>query len=141
MTPHLPFADLRCPPQAKPEISRFPNEKPLHMPGSSTTPGRIGARIGAPIRVAFRVVERVGTQRNLVIAAQWLACACPCRRFAIFLAEDNARLGDDADCYSFIVADLHRLLFAGFSGAPTIKVRLSVNLDEVRQAKLASSSR
>ena len=29
-----------------------------------------------------------------------------------------ARLGADAVCYSFIVADFHRLLLAGFAGAP-----------------------
>jgi hypothetical protein len=90
------------------------------MPGSATTPGRAKARVDAPACVAFRVVERVGTQRNPVFAAQWLACACPCRRFADILANIAARLGVDADRYSFIVADLHRLLFAGFSGAPTI---------------------
>src|SRR5438034_9698796 len=36
------------------EISRFPRKERLHMPGSSTTPGRPGARDGAPVRVAFR---------------------------------------------------------------------------------------
>ena len=41
-----------------------------------------------------------------------------------FLAEAAARLGGDADRYSFIVADLHRLLFAGFTGAPSIRMRL-----------------
>ena len=49
--------------------------------------------------------------------AQWLAYAFPCRRFAVTLADDRARLRVDADRYSFIVSDLHRLLLAGFSGA------------------------
>ncbi|MGA3064525.1 MAG: hypothetical protein ABSD90_15080, partial [Methylocystis sp.] len=36
------------------------------------------------------------------------------RRFAVILADANARLGANADCYSFIAVDLHHLLFAGF---------------------------
>ena len=32
------------------------------MPGSPTTPGRPGARDGAPVRVAFRVANSVGTR-------------------------------------------------------------------------------
>ena len=45
--------------------------------------------------------------------AQWLACTIPCRRFAADLTADTARLGADVDRYSFIAADLHRLLSAG----------------------------
>ena len=82
------------------------------MPGSSTTPGRPGARADAPVRVAFRIRNSVGT-RDKSFAAQWLACALPCRRFAAVLADDRARLGADVVRYSFIVADLHRLLLAG----------------------------
>src|SRR4051812_3489882 len=47
-------------------------------------------------------------------AAQWLAYALPYRRVADILAGANARLGADADRYSFTVVDLHLLLFAGF---------------------------
>ena len=32
------------------------------MPGSLTTPGRLGARDDAPVRVAFRDVNGVGTR-------------------------------------------------------------------------------
>ena len=46
--------------------------------------------------------------------AQWLAYALPCRRFADTLTNARARLGADVDRYSFIVVDLHHLLFAGF---------------------------
>ena len=67
------------------------------MPGSSTTLGRTGARVHAPVRIAFRVVERVGTQCYPVFAAQWLACACPYRRFTVTLADASARLGVDVD--------------------------------------------
>src|SRR6516162_485475 len=63
------------------------------MPGSPTTPGRPGTRARAPLRVAFRDLNRVGTRDLTSFAAQWLACALPCRRFAVTLAGANARLG------------------------------------------------
>ena len=63
------------------------------MPGSPTTPGRPGTRARAPVRVAFRDLNRVGTRNKTSFAAQWLACALPCRRFAVTLAGANARLG------------------------------------------------
>ena len=84
------------------------------MPGSWTTPGRAGARANASVRVAFHAFEHVGTQVTQVFAAQWLACALPCRRFAGALTDACARLGADADRYSFTVEDFHLLLFAGF---------------------------
>ena len=83
------------------------------MPGSSTTPGRLGARVHAPIRVAFRIRNGVGTRDNNLCEAQWLACEFPYRRFAAALTSDRARLGADVVSYSFIVSDLHRLLVAG----------------------------
>lgn len=83
------------------------------MPGSPTTPGRAGARDCAPARVTFRPVNGVGARDNLTFAAQWLAYALPCRRFADALTGGSARLGADVDRYSFIVSDLHRLLLAG----------------------------
>ncbi len=83
------------------------------MPGSSTTPGRLGARVHAPIRVAFRIRNGVGTRDNNLCEAQWLACAFPYRRFAAVLTDDSARLGVDVVSYSFTVSDLHRLLVAG----------------------------
>src|SRR5580700_10241492 len=46
--------------------------------------------------VAFRYLYSVGT-RDIPIAAQWLACAIPYRRFAAGLAANDARLGADAD--------------------------------------------
>jgi len=49
---------------------------------SKTTPGRLGARVIAPIRVAFRHRNDVGTQDEGTFAAQWLAYALPCQRFA-----------------------------------------------------------
>jgi hypothetical protein len=79
-----------------------------------TTPGRAGARNNASVHVAFRETEHVGTRDFQVYAAQWLAYALPCRPFADILADANARLGADADRYSFIVVDVHHLLLAGF---------------------------
>src|SRR3954470_5939757 len=94
-------------------ISRFPCNELPHMPGSSTTPGRLGARVHAPIRVAFRIRNGVGTRDNNLCEAQWLACAFPYRRFAAVLTDDRARLGVDVVSYSFTVSDLPRLLVAG----------------------------
>ena len=62
--------------------------------------------------VIFLSTSAPGT--NLVFAAQWLAYALPCRRFADTLTDARARLGADVVRYSFIVVDLHHLLFAGF---------------------------
>src|ERR1700686_188423 len=68
------------------EISRFPSKERPHMPVSKTTPGRLGARVIAPIRVAFRHRNDVGTRDEGPFAAQWLAYALPCQRFADALA-------------------------------------------------------
>jgi len=93
------------------------------MPGSSTTPGHSGACISAPVCVAFRNEKSVGARNIQYFAAQWLACALPCRRFASPLARDDARLGAGVGRYSFTVMDLHHLLLAGLpahSGLPPI---------------------
>ncbi len=82
------------------------------MPGSMTTPGRQGTRACAPLRVAFRVLNSVGTRNYTTIAAQWLARTFPYRRFAGRLAAADARLGVDVARYAFIVVDLHHLLLA-----------------------------
>ena len=87
------------------------------MPGSTTTPGHTGARTSAPVCVAFRPFNSVGARNHVSFAAQWLACALPHRRFACTLAGTGARLGADADRYSFIAVDSHHLLLAGFTGA------------------------
>ena len=82
------------------------------MPGSWTTQDRICARVDAHPRFAFRCDNGVGVPIDS-FAAQWLAYAHPCRRFAPGLAADDARLGADAVRYSFIAVDLHHLLLAG----------------------------
>src|SRR6516164_6082730 len=83
------------------------------MPGSSTTPGWPSARVGALGHIAFHYTDSVGTRDQFSIAAQWLACTFPCRRFADILADACARLGADVGRYSFIAVDLHHLLLAG----------------------------
>jgi hypothetical protein len=65
------------------------------MPGSKTTPGLAGARNDAPASVAFCGVNNVSTRVYNAFTAQWLAYTLPCRRFAVILAEDCARIGSD----------------------------------------------
>ena len=83
------------------------------MPGSPTTPGWPSARVGALGHIAFHYTDSVGTRNQFSIAAQWLACTFPYRRFADILADACARLGADVGRYSFIAVDLHHLLLAG----------------------------
>jgi hypothetical protein len=83
------------------------------MPGSATTPGRPSACDRAPVRVAFRLDYVVGPRDEGSFAAQWLAYAIPCRRFARALAGTHARLGDSVARYAFTVEDFHLLLLAG----------------------------
>ena len=68
--------------------------------------------------MVFRPTDSVDTRFKFSIAAQWLAYTLPCRRFADTLADACARLGADADRYSFIAVDLHHLLFAGLPAHP-----------------------
>src|SRR6185436_4773497 len=100
-------------PLAGHETSRFPCKERRHMPGSPTTPGRPGARAGAPVRIAFRDLKRVGTRDRTSFAAQWLAYALPYRRFAVTLAGAAARLGAEVARYAFLAVDSHHLLLAG----------------------------
>ena len=83
------------------------------MPGSSTTPGRTCARIDAPVHIAFRSDDGVGTRVHPSIAAQWLAYAFPCRRFDHILADMTARLGASVVRYAFTTEDFHLILLAG----------------------------
>jgi len=93
------------------------------MPGSPTAPGRSGTRIDAPVRVAFRQRNSVGTRDELAFAARWLACALPYRRFATIPAGADARLGVDVGRYSFIAVDLHHLLLAGLPAHSAVEPR------------------
>ena len=83
------------------------------MPGSSTTPGRQALAIARPSVLPSAVSNASAPETLHIFAAQWLACALPCRRFAPTLADDGARLGASVGRYSFIVVDFHHLLLAG----------------------------
>ena len=125
----LPDADRRLAPAAKRETSRFPYEELAHMPGSSTSRDRLCARVGAHFRFAFRYDKGVGVPID-DFAAQWLAYAFPCRRFAPGLATGNARLGADAVRYSFIAVDSHgrfRVKWSGSSAHQKTPVAVSVS--------------
>jgi hypothetical protein len=84
------------------------------MPGSSTTPDRADARALAPVRIAFRSYNSVGTRDVNPFAAQWLAYALP---YVDTLTGTGARLGVDVVRYTFIAVDFHHRLPAGFTGA------------------------
>ena len=62
---HLPDAGQALLGLAGGEISRFPRKELTHMLGSTTAPGRPGARVGAPARVAFHSTHSVGVPRVL----------------------------------------------------------------------------
>jgi hypothetical protein len=83
------------------------------MPGSLTTRSRAASRDDKAARVVFGVRHTLDAPDGITIAAQWLACAHPCRRFAPALADRRARLGADVGRYSFIAEDLHLLSPAG----------------------------
>ena len=112
------------------------------MPGSSTTPGRPSACVGALGHIAFHYTDSVGTRRQFSIAAQWLACTFPCRRFADILTDAGARLGADVVRYSFIVVDLHHLLLAGLpahlckNAAAPKRSRITFGQITVKDAKI-----
>ena len=57
-----PRTDRPSRPSADREISRFPYKERPQMPGSTTTPGRTGARDDAPVRFAFRLLNAVGAR-------------------------------------------------------------------------------
>ena len=59
------------------------------MPGSTTTRGRPMSRYCDMGRIAFCRTESIGAQK-LFFAAQWLAYAIPCQRFASPLAGRRA---------------------------------------------------
>ena len=78
---------------------------------------RDGARDSAPLLLPSALSSASAPESKGLFAAQWLAYALPCQRFAGILADADARLGADVDRYSFIAVDLHHLLSAGFAGA------------------------
>lgn len=74
----------------EPETSRFPDKRRAHMPGSDDDAEPPGARDDAPGRVAFCRLEGIGAPNGKSYAAQWLAYAYPCQRFAHGLTTAHA---------------------------------------------------
>ena len=58
-----------------------------------------------PPMLPSMIMTMSGTRNFLAFAAQWLAYVLPYRRFAVTLTSANARLGADADRYSFTVVN------------------------------------
>ena len=75
---------------AKRELSRFPCKERPCMPGSQTTRGQTGTRSSAPVRIAFRFNNSVGTPEKVTFVARWLAYTYPCQRFALCLTTPHA---------------------------------------------------
>ena len=80
------------------------------MSGSSTTPGRLGARVHAPSVLPSAFATGVGTGVRIFSEAQWLASMFPTDASPPPL---QATAHGDVVSYSFIVSDLHGLLVAG----------------------------
>jgi hypothetical protein len=74
---HLPDAGQALLVLAGGEISRFPCKELTHMLGSTTAPGRLGARAGAPSRVAFHSTHSVGVPRVLFYRGRNVDCSTP----------------------------------------------------------------
>jgi hypothetical protein len=71
------------------EISRFPGRRLLRMPGSTTTRGWFVSCDSDTDHLAFCWTENISAP-NLSYAAQYLAYAPPCQRFACGLATTRA---------------------------------------------------
>ena len=71
------------------EISRFPDERLLRMPGSTTTRGWLVSCDNDANHLAFCWTENISAP-NLSYAAQYLAYANPYQRFACSLTATRA---------------------------------------------------
>ena len=71
------------------EISRFPDERLLRMPGSTTTRGWLVSRDDDTYHLAFCWTKNINAP-NLSYAAQYLAYALPYQRFACSLTTTRA---------------------------------------------------
>ena len=71
------------------EISRFPDERLLRMPGSTTTRGWLVSCVDDANHLAFCWTENISAP-NLSYAAQYLAYTLPYQRFACSLTTARA---------------------------------------------------
>ena len=101
-------------------ISRFPCQELLHMPGTTTTPGRRSTRDIALLRLAFPLRNSVGTRNEYLSGLNSWPVDFPADASPVTLASDDARLGADAVHSTVIVSDLHQLLLAALP-APSAK--------------------
>jgi len=88
--PRLPDADRRRLPNGRSRDLPVPAQGASAHARVSDHAGSSGPRAGAPGHVAFHLVHGVGTQDETPFAAQWLAYAPPCQRFAEALAGSRA---------------------------------------------------
>ncbi len=123
----FPMRASPVPRLVRPEISRFPCKERAYMPGSTTTPGRLSTCVGALRRLAFRYTDSVGTRNLFSIAAQWLACTYPYRRFADTLTDACARLGGRCGSLNLHRGGLAPPIPCRSPGAPVSKVEMLPN--------------
>ena len=107
-------------------ISRFPYKKHPHMPGSPTTPGRSGARVGAPARVAFRVIKHVGLRIEDFSRLNGWPIRSPANASPPSSQMSPHDSGASVVRYTFTARDFHSLLFAGFAGALIMSFPLTI---------------
>ena len=90
MAPRLPDADRRRPSARQTRDLPVPVQRASAHARVLDHAGAAGARAIAPAHVAFRVIKHVGLQIEIFFAAQWLAYALPCQRFAGILTNATA---------------------------------------------------
>ena len=90
MASRLPDADRRRPSAGRTQDLPVPVQRASAHARVFDHAGAVGARAIAPAHVAFRVIKHVGLQIEIFFAAQWLAYALPCQRFADIFADAAA---------------------------------------------------
>src|SRR5215831_15286016 len=80
--PRLSEADRRLLPNGRSRDLPVPAQGASAHARVSDHAGSSGPRAVAPGHVAFHLMHGVGTQDETLFAAQWLAYALPCQRFA-----------------------------------------------------------
>src|SRR3954468_23351660 len=83
----LPDADRRRPSAGRTRDLPVPVQRASAHARVLDHAGSGGRSHNAPVRIAFHDSEHVGTRDYLVFAAQWLAYALPCQRFAGIFAD------------------------------------------------------
>ena len=109
------------PPPAKPEISRFPHKELPHMPGSSTTPDRAGARITLPSVLPSMILNTSAPETILFSRLNGWPMRSPVNASPASSQMPPHDSGASVVRYTFTARDFHSLLFAGFTGAPKFK--------------------